>query len=112
MTRPKIRWRPTGGLAAAAALAGLLFAPSSASAVQTIIESDTYLSSASNSAKNQNFGNAVSLRVASNLTSFMRFDFSALPPGTTGANVQKATLGFFVSSVSTPRILRRESHQR
>src|SRR5262249_12292431 len=75
--------------------------PGSAFAVQAVIDSDTYISSATNSNKSQNFGAATSLRVATGMTTFLRFDFSTLPVGTTASQVQKATLSFFVSSVTT-----------
>src|SRR6266852_7625779 len=93
--------RTTGSLVGAAVLAALLLLPGSAFAVQAVIDSDTYINSTSTSTKNTNYGGATSLRIASGMTSFLRFDFSTLPGGTTASQVQKATLSFFVSSVTT-----------
>src|SRR5438270_11093045 len=60
---------------------------------------DAYVNAAS---ATTNFGNAVTLNVASgSQTSYLRFDFTPVPSSYTGAQVAKATLKLFVNSVTT-----------
>src|SRR5438270_8241095 len=60
---------------------------------------DAYVNAAS---ATTNFGNAVTLNLASgSQTSYLRFDFTAVPSSYTGAQVAKATLKIFVNSVTT-----------
>jgi hypothetical protein len=59
---------------------------------------DAYVSSA---APNNNFGSGVNLNVqATGSTTFVRFDLSSVPSGYTGANIARASLKVYVSSVA------------
>src|SRR5436190_1872102 len=50
---------------------------------------------------NQNFGSNANLRVASGINTYVRFDLSTLPPGTTGNDISKVTLRLYVNTVTT-----------
>src|SRR5207247_6175809 len=95
--------RNTGGVVTALVLmaALLLLWPGSAFAVDLVVDADTYISAASTNDKSTNFGSNPNLQINSTQTTFMDFDFSSLPCGLTGANIQKATLTAFVSNVAT-----------
>src|SRR5262249_44465638 len=95
-------WRTTGGLATALLLASaLILVPDRALAVQAVIDADTYLNFSNTNTKGQNFGSSSTLSVSGTAHTFLRFDFSTLPATTTPDNIQKATLTFFVRTVST-----------
>lgn len=51
---------------------------------------------------NQNFGTNANLRVASGVNSYLKFDLSNLPPGTSANDVAKVTLRLWVNTVTTP----------
>jgi hypothetical protein len=86
-------------VAAVLATLALLLLPVSASAVQSLTESDTYINSAS---KHSSYGSNTRLRVGPTMTSFILFDLTTLPPGTTPADIQYATMTVYVSSVGSP----------
>lgn len=50
---------------------------------------------------NQNFDPNANLRVGSGINSYLKFDLSTLPAGTTGNNVAKVTLRLWVNTVTT-----------
>src|SRR5437867_13151289 len=78
--------------------------PSDASAVLAMPEADAHTTAGSPGT----FGAVKTLRIqgppARNRvrTAFIRFDLSTLPPGTTGSEVTRATLMFFVDAVRVP----------
>jgi len=89
--------RVTTGIAAVAlALAALMLSPGRALAVQAVLTDDAYTSM---SAPTSNFGTSGDLLINASQRTFLRFDFSTLP-SVTGADVRKATLTVFLSSVS------------
>ncbi|MDZ4800137.1 MAG: DNRLRE domain-containing protein [Bryobacteraceae bacterium] len=49
-----------------------------------------------------NFGNLPQLQVGSQSNAFLRFSLTALPPGTTDINVQKATVRLYLNRVLAP----------
>lgn len=51
---------------------------------------------------NQNFAANANLRVAAGTNSYLRFDLTTLPAGTTGSDVAKVTLKVWVNTVTTP----------
>lgn len=53
------------------------------------------------STPNQNFGANANLRVASGITSHLKFDLSSLPSGTSGNEIAKVTLKLWVNTVTT-----------
>ncbi|MCI0391644.1 MAG: DNRLRE domain-containing protein [Acidobacteria bacterium] len=53
------------------------------------------------STPNQNFGPNSNLRVGVGINSYLKFDFSALPPATSGSDVTKATLRLWVNTATT-----------
>jgi hypothetical protein len=60
---------------------------------------DAYVSSAQ---PNNNFGSGANLNVqATGSTTFIRFDLSSVPSGYTGANIARASMKVYVSSVTT-----------
>jgi hypothetical protein len=83
-------------LSAAIMLAG--FSSFSAHAVIAPVIADSYTASGSPAI---NFGTAVNLKVNSTAKTLLRFDLSALPPGTLSSEVAKATLVIWVNSVTT-----------
>jgi len=68
------------------------------SAADIIITDDSYTQS---STPTQNFGTSANIQVASGINSYLKFDLSTLPAGTTGSGVTKATLKLWVNSVIT-----------
>src|SRR5437899_702250 len=78
---------------------GLMLWPSSSSAQQARLTDDAFVSPI---APNNNFGASSFLNVGQGFRTFVKFDLSTLPAGTTGNNVAKATLWVYVSKVSTP----------
>ena len=56
-------------------------------------------SAAANNTKN--YGNNPNLKVGGNDTSFVSFDFTALPPGTLASDLKKASILLFTNSVTT-----------
>ena len=79
-------------VAAASCLLAILAAPAASAQVSPI--GDTY---ASTSAPAENFGGNPALAVSANETSYIRFDFSSIP---TGSTVNRATLVLFVDAVT------------
>ena len=67
-------------------------------AVEGLLKDDAYTQSGT---PNQNFGTNANLRIASGINSYVRFDLSTLPAGTTGNDVAKVTLRFWVNTVTT-----------
>ena len=90
--------RTFGNLFAALLVAIALCWPAAASAVQLTIDADTFVNSGS---INQNNGTASSLKVSPSLTTYLKFDLTALPAGTTAADIDKATVTFYVNTVTT-----------
>ena len=84
---------PTGLLLAAA-----VWLPLQASAAQAPASADAHI----NSALPSNSGNLPTLNVGGTYSSLVQFDFSALPAGTSGSSVAKATLFLWVNKVGTP----------
>ena len=79
---------------------GLMLCPSSSSAQQARLTDDGKVSSAQPTI---NFGSNPNLGVlAGTERTFVKFDLSTLPAGTTGNNVAKATLRVWVNTVTTP----------
>ena len=64
-----------------------------------VLKDDTYTQTGT---PNQNFGTNANLRVASGVNSYLRFDLSNLPPGTSANDVAKVTLRLWVNTVTTP----------
>lgn len=62
------------------------------------IKGDAYTQS---STPNQNFDPNANLRVASGINTYLKFDLSTLPPGTSGNDVAKVTLRLWVNTVTT-----------
>src|SRR5262245_17518501 len=89
------RWLRGGIVASGFALA---IAPA-AFAVETPLSDDAYTASSAPAAQ---LGRKPSLAAANGRTAFMKFDMSALPPGTAGSDVIQATLRVFVRKVLTP----------
>ena len=85
-----------GHLAVAAALIAALPAASSA---QVRLAGDAHTSSATPTAK---LGADVALNVSAAGNTYLAFDFSSLPDGTTGADISKAVLTLWVSKVAVP----------
>src|SRR5262249_33465145 len=87
-----------------ALIVATLFFPASALAVQAFIDADTYIDGSAPNKKGVNHGGDASCLISGSVptgqTTFLRFDFSTLASGTTGASVQKATLTFFVKTVT------------
>src|SRR5215469_10615356 len=77
------------------ALFGLLV-PAGLLAAGVNTSADTYVSSSSPTA---NFGTATAVNIGGGNTGLIQFDLSALPPGLTAAQINKATMTFFVNTV-------------
>ena len=92
------RSRIVGNMVAAMLVAAGLSWPGAASAIQLTIEADTFVNASS---INQNNGSATSLKVGPNFTTYLKFDLTPLPPGTTAADIEKATLTVYVNTVTT-----------
>ena len=110
MAQPKpILW-----LAVVAALAALALAPSPAAAQSGTVTDDAFISTNSATQLVNANGQGISLIVAGSsaevgafhvgtTTTFIKFQWqSSLPPGTTAANVSKATLRLFLSPGVNP----------
>src|SRR5260370_30042151 len=65
-------------------------------AAEGVLAADAYVSTA---APNSNFGALPTLNVGGGSTAFIRFDLSALPPGTTSASIASAELIVYVNRV-------------
>src|SRR5437588_13065248 len=77
----------------------LLTVLSSIAWAQSPVTDDTFIVSGSSTIQGTN----PTLQVASPSTSsLLRFDLSGLPPGTTGAQVLKATVKLYVTTVALP----------
>ena len=93
------RWFSLGLLLSAM----LLLLPSLSFGLQALLADDSYTSSSSGAS---NFGKRINLLVQgspggpSGKRSFLKFDLSELPDGTTGSHVGKATLRLFVNKVT------------
>jgi len=83
-------------LSAAFLLAG--FIPFAAQAVDAPVIADSYINSP---APTSNFGTSASLRINSSAKALLRFDLSELPSTTVAADVAKATLIFWVNTVTS-----------
>lgn len=79
------------------AMLAVLAAP--AMAVEAPLAADTYVTSA---APANNYGSVATINVAPGNTGLLQFDLSTLPPGTTAANLVKASLVLYVNRVGTP----------
>ncbi len=64
-----------------------------------VLKDDTYTQTGT---PNQNFGTNANLRVASGVNSYLKFDLSNLPPGTSANDVANVTLRLWVNTVTTP----------
>src|SRR5215467_4080123 len=73
-----------------------LLAPAVLPAAGTNTSADTYISSSS---AGSNFGAATSVNIGGGNTALIQFDLTALPAGLTAAQINKATMTFFVNSV-------------
>lgn len=96
----KQRLRLTWSAAACAAFAAATCLPAHAS--QSTLLADTYVSSARAST---NYGALSNLYVNASGTALLRFDNSAVPTGTTSAEIGRATLRVYVNRVNTPGTL-------
>jgi uncharacterized protein (UPF0333 family) len=76
----------------------LLFCSSSLFAANAKLTDDTYADTAKTS---KNYGTNAAMKISSSpvQTGYVKFDFSMLPAGTTGDDVAKAVLTFYVNSV-------------
>ena len=88
----RIKW------VAAAAVAFLALAPYQAHATQAPVVGDSYVNSAY---PTTNYGALTNLYVGGGGTTFIQFDLSTLPSGTTSGQISKATLRVFVNRVNT-----------
>lgn len=79
-------------------LAGLLFTQSVA-ALELPIQDDAFTLS---TAISNNYGAEQFIGVRNDATSYLKFDFSRLPPGTTSSDIVQATLRLYVANVATP----------
>lgn len=73
--------------------------PTSSYAADGVLKDDAFTQA---NTPNQNFGNSANLRVASGVNTYLKFDLSTLPAGTTGSAIAKATLKLWVNAVTTP----------
>ena len=78
-------------------LAALLLLPAGAWAAGANASADTYVSSATPSS---NFGTATAINIGGGNTGLIQFDLSALPAGLAAANINKATMTFYVNTVA------------
>ena len=85
--------RPAIGVCVAA----LLLAPVGAWAAGANANADTYISS---TAPASNFGTATTINIGSGNTGLIQFDLSGLPAGLAAANIDKATMTFYVNTVA------------
>ena len=79
-------------------LTAIMFFTGNVPAVGQVIEDDAYTQT---STPNQNFGGNANLRVASGMTSHLKFDLSSLPSGTSGSDISKVTLRLWVNTITT-----------
>src|SRR6266478_23597 len=79
-------------------IASFLLAPFGAWSAGANASADTYVSSTSAAT---NFGNATSMSIGAGNTGLIQFDLSQLPPGLTLAQINKATMTFYVNTVVT-----------
>jgi hypothetical protein len=78
-------------------LATLVLAPVGAWAAGANASADTYVSSA---APASNFGTATAINIGGGNTGLIQFDLSGLPAGLAAANINKATMTFYVNTVA------------
>ncbi len=71
-------------------------------AVDAPVAGDTYISSVTPS---QNFGVAPELIVDAGHDSYIRVNLATLPPGTTGAQISKATMLLWVNRISSTGLI-------
>jgi len=83
-------------MCAALYLAGL--APLTAQAVNVPLAADTYVNPAN---PTTNFGLSPNLRAGANSTALLNFDLNTLPAGVTAGQISKATLVFWINTVTT-----------
>jgi hypothetical protein len=87
----------TKRLAIGAWMAALLLVPGGAWAAGANAIADTYVSSTSPAS---NFGTATTISVGGGNTGLIQFDLSGLPAGLAAANINKATMTFYVNTVA------------
>src|SRR4051794_38322106 len=87
----------TGKFVRKALMATLLLTPNAAWAAGANAIADTYVSSTSPAT---NFGTATAITIGGGNTGLIQFDLGALPPGMAAANINKATMTFYVNSVA------------
>ena len=80
-------------------LTALWAIPSTVFAAGASIAADTYVSTAQ---PGVNFGTATSVLIGGPNTGLVQFDLSSLPPGLNAADINKATMTFYVNSVAVP----------
>jgi Collagen triple helix repeat (20 copies) len=78
-------------------LAALMLAPIGAWAAGANASADTYVSSISPAS---NFGTATAINVGGGNTALIQFDLSGLPAGLAAANINKASMTFYVNTVA------------
>jgi len=79
-------------------LTAIIFLTGNLPAVGQVIKDDAYTQTGT---PNQNFGGNANLRVATGITSHIRFDLSSLPSTTTGNDISKVTLRLWVNTITT-----------
>jgi collagen triple helix repeat protein len=81
----------------AALAVALVLWPAAVAAVQAPVDADAWINSS-----NQNSNhNGTNVEVGGTRSAYLRFDLSGLPAGTTASQILKATLAFYVNTVST-----------
>ena len=76
---------------------GVLLIPAAANAAGANANADTYISSTSSGS---NFGTATAANIGGGNTTLLQFDLGTLPAGLAAANINKATMTFFVNTVA------------
>jgi len=89
-------------MAALAVALGSLLAWDHASATSAPIRADTFVSSVT---KNQNYGSSPLLSVSPTSITFLLFDLTALPPGVSDLDIEKANVLIEIASVTAPGTL-------
>ena len=79
--------------------AAMLFAPLAAWAAGANAAADTYVSSTGPAS---NFGTATAINIGGGNAGLIQFDLSQLPPGLTVAQINKATMTFYVNTAAIP----------
>ena len=78
-------------------VAALLLTPVGAWAAGANTSADTYISS---TVPGSNFGTATAINIGGGNTALIQFDLSGLPAGLAAANINKATMTFYVNTVA------------